>query len=408
LVAVLWVVIVAGLLLLGVQKAARMHRALAHSELAAVQAQWLARAGVEQAMAVLDDEQSTSDTVTQTWYRDESLFEKVRLAGGWFRVHSAADDNRPGLDDESGRINLNNADAKQLRELKTLTDTQIDSLIDWRSTSDTPSPNGAKAGYYQHLKFPYEMRGKEFQTHRELLLVRGFEDRKFFGDAPGDLAATGPAAQTTVYSYQANRDPAGGNRVNVNSVSAQVLQDRWHFTPQLAQAFVQARSGRTFQNLAALLDVQPQNQNRSNDATDQQPAGGGNTPVTQITLPWLAEHVEEMALNDQHRLPGKINVNTASREVLLTLPGITSELVDQIITQRESSSGGFKSLADLLDRHVLGTELFRGIFEKLTVRSDVFSVESTGMSDGGVQRRVLAVIDRGASPMRILYWYQDP
>jgi type II secretory pathway component PulK len=238
---VLWVVVVCGMMMLGVMKACRAKRALAHEEFGAVEAHWLARAGVEQAMAVLEDDDPSADSPADKWYDNPGIFEKVELGSGTFSVRSAADNHRAGLDDEAARVNLTVADKKQLTELKTLSETQVDSLIDWRRGGDQPSPNGANAGYYQHLSLPYEMRGKDFQTHRELLLVRGFEDRSFFGRPGAALAAGGDAAQTTVYSYQPNRDPTGAPRINFNTVSAELLQQRFNFTPQLAAGVMQTR-----------------------------------------------------------------------------------------------------------------------------------------------------------------------
>lgn len=427
LVIVMWVVIVAGLMLLGVMRSAQTHWALAHEEFGAVEAHWLARAGVEQAMAVLEDDDPTSDTPAESWYQDTSVFEKIELGSGTFTVHSAADDGRAGLDDESGRLNLNAADKKQLTELKTLSDMQIDSLIDWRTPNDVSSGDGAKAGYYQHLEHPYELRGKELQTQRELLLVRGFEDRSFFGKPGSTLAAAGPASQTTVYSYTTNLDPQGAARVNFNTVPAQTLQERFNFSPQLAQAVVQQRATQQFQNLSALLEVRPPGSpgspgssgspgraaprsgpGSSNAPSSPESSPGGAAPLTQITLPWVAQHAEEISVSDDSRLPAKLNINTASREVLMSLPGLSEELADRIVADRSSSNGGFASLADVLERHLLSDDVFRAVFEKLTVRSDVFSVESVGVSASGVQRRILAVIDRGSSPMSILYWYQTP
>ena len=55
LVAVMWVVLVAGLMLLGLQKAVRVNFATAHNELDSVRAHWLARAGVEVTLDVWDE-----------------------------------------------------------------------------------------------------------------------------------------------------------------------------------------------------------------------------------------------------------------------------------------------------------------------------------------------------------------
>jgi DNA uptake protein ComE-like DNA-binding protein len=437
LVIVMWVVLVSGLMLVGVMKAARTQRALAHGELSAVEAHWLARAGVEQAMAVLeDDDDLATDSTLEKWYSNPAVFENVELGTGSFSVRSSGDDNRPGLDDESSKINLNVADKPQLTEMKTMSDGQINALLEWRAGAGGGggsvaasagsagargaggarsgsnggggggNDNGSQGGYYTQLQFPYEMRGGPLQTHRELFLVRGFEDRSFFGKPGATFAATGSAAQTTVYSYQTDHDPKGAPRINMNTTSAQDLQEKLNFTPQLAQGVVQGRATQQYQNLAALLNVRPQ----------QGGGGGGNAngssptssepPVTQMTLQWLAGHAEQITVSDDARLPAKINVNTASHDVLITLPGINGELADRIITQRSASGGVFRTLADLLDRRVLEQNVLRNLLDKITVRSDVFSVESVGVSAGGVQRRIFAVIDRGQKPVGILYWYQ--
>ena len=220
----------------------------------------------------------------------------------------------------------------------------------------------------------------------------------------GANLATGDAAQTTVYSYQTNRDPKGLPRENLNSATAQNLQERFNFTPQLAQAVVQGRNPR-YQNLAALLNVRPQAGRPAADNSSP-PSNSGEPQVTQMTLDWLAKHSEEICLDDANRLPAKININTASHEVLKTLPGMNDERAEQIISSRSASGGVFNTLGDVLDRRVLEPNVLRGMLDKLTVRSDVFTVESVGVSGSGVQERIIAVIDRGSDPVGILYWCQ--
>src|SRR5205814_1771062 len=120
--------------------------------------------------------------------------------------------------------------------------------------------------------------------HRELLLVKGFEDRTFFGKPSSSLAPLGPASQTTIYSYDANRDSRGAPRVNFNTAPADKLQERFNFTPQLAQGVIQGRNPQ-YQKLAALADVKPQ-QGPIAPAPNNTPRSN-QPPVTQITLQWL-------------------------------------------------------------------------------------------------------------------------
>src|SRR5437016_10750265 len=94
LVTVMWVVLVSGLMLLGVVKAARTQRALSHGGFQALEAHWLARAGVEQAMAVLEDDDPAADSPLDKWFDDRSVFENIELGSGSFSVVSVAEDNR--------------------------------------------------------------------------------------------------------------------------------------------------------------------------------------------------------------------------------------------------------------------------------------------------------------------------
>ncbi len=93
--------------------------------------------------------------------------------------------------------------------------------------------------------------------------------------------------------------------------------------------------------------------------------------------------------------------------MLETLPGVTADIADSIVSRRYSSAGPFAGVGDLLTDKTVSEAVFRELAERVTVRSSVFTVESTGTTVWGVQRKILAVIDRGSQPMSILYWYQS-
>ncbi|MFB2839137.1 helix-hairpin-helix domain-containing protein [Floridanema evergladense] len=62
--------------------------------------------------------------------------------------------------------------------------------------------------------------------------------------------------------------------------------------------------------------------------------------------------------------PQRINPNTATREMLNTVPGIDSLLADKIVENRESS-GFYRSLADFQNRLVLPSELISQLMHHL-------------------------------------------
>jgi DNA uptake protein ComE-like DNA-binding protein len=139
-----------------------------------------------------------------------------------------------------------------------------------------------------------------------------------------------------------------------------------------------------------------------NGASQTRTANAAN----EITVQWVAQHIDDICLSDAKRQAGKINVNTASREVLLTLPQMTTDTADAIISRRTSSSGQYTNVGQLLGQG-MDENLFKAAAEKCCVRSNVFEVHSVGAASRGVRREIVAIIDRGSSTMAILYWWQS-
>src|SRR5690606_5820393 len=127
LIAVLWIGALAAILLVGVRLGAAVDLSLSHAELEVVQARWLARAGVDQAMAVLADDGLEVDSPRELWYRDTGYFENVELATGTFAVTAPPGENDPdtavrfGVTDLAGLLNVNAADNAQLQRLDDVT-----------------------------------------------------------------------------------------------------------------------------------------------------------------------------------------------------------------------------------------------------------------------------------------------
>jgi len=458
LIAVLWVVTIGGMLLLGVNRIVSADLTMARNELESVRAHWLARSGVERAMAVLADDSRVADGGWDLWYSDEDSFNQVELIGGVFSVTAPppamADPAtvRYGLVDLAGRLDLNTAQGKQFGELVDLESWQVAAIIDWRDNDNDSQPGGAEALHYQQLPYPYEIRNGPFQSTDELRLVHGMDGPAIAGEDANDngvldaneddltrswppdngdgLLTLGLAGQVTVYAYELNLDGDGVERVNVNTVDAQELIDQFGFTKALAEGFTSRQSGSSrttttdgsgattrsggggessrgggsrFSSLMDLLDVKPKKP--SGDEQNNQDDDEGT--VKEITLSWLAQHFDELTLTDDRRLPARVNVNTASPAVLRTLPEMDETTVETIVRRQDSGAGPFDSVGGLLIDEVLSEKQFKAMAEKVTVRSNVFEIRSTGVTRWGIRQEIVAVVDRGTNPMSILYWYQS-
>ena len=445
LIAVMWVVLIAGLMLIGVQKGVRVNLATAYSELGSVQAHWLARAGVEQAIAVLEDDDSSGDNMWEAWYSDPDSFEEIELATGTFSVTAppgVTDDPRKvryGLIDHCGRLNVNTAGGGQLGSLCELADWQVDSILDWRDSDDETRSGGAEGLYYHHLEYPYLIRNGPLRTINELRLVRGIEEMVFAGedanlngvldtneddlresypehdDGDGELTL-GLGGLTTIYAYELNKDATGSERVNVNTVDRDSLVQRFNFTEALAEAVVNYGSNRNtsrrpgasgnrgsqrqrFTKLMDLLNVRAQQSSESRSEDKDK--------VKEITVKWLAEHLDELTLTDDERLGGRINVNAASRKVLMSLDKMTESTAEDIVRRQGLGEGPFRSVGELLMSNTITEDQFKAFAEVLTVRSSVFEIRSTGVAKWGIREKIVAVVDRGAERTNIVYWYQS-
>ena len=107
-------------------------------------------------------------------------------------------------------------------------------------------------------------------------------------------------------------------------------------------------------------------------------------------------------------IPGRININTASREVLLSVPGLEETTVDSILAVRSPSGSSGQAIFDtsgwLLAENLVELSEMRELDRYLTGGGDVYRVQSVGFFDaGGVSVRLDAVLDATELPPRLLF-----
>ncbi len=117
-------------------------------------------------------------------------------------------------------------------------------------------------------------------------------------------------------------------------------------------------------------------------------------------------HFDHAQLDPQLIRIGPVNINTASTDVLLTLPGVTDAVASRMIAGRPygDQDGKGQGIGDLLAGDVLGTidedrlALFRALGHLVTVHSDVFEITSLGQAAPEdrleASQRIHAVVQR--------------
>jgi hypothetical protein len=147
--------------------------------------------------------------------------------------------------------------------------------------------------------------------------------------------------------------------------------------------------------------------------------------TAQLSSPWsssntdiqtnVAHVLEALTLTDNPYIDGRINVNLASREVLIGLPApMTDVIADAIVgSQVKPTSGQSSSSDQSADRMTTAWLVLTGILTInqleqldpfLTSRGDVFHLQSVGFFDGGgPMARVEAVIDATQTPPQVIF-----
>ncbi len=134
------------------------------------------------------------------------------------------------------------------------------------------------------------------------------------------------------------------------------------------------------------------------------------SPLAVEDLPILMDRLttRRPEKNKVTRVEGLININTAPREVLRCLPGLTGEQIEAIVTARESlDAETLATPAWLMTEGILELDAFDAIASSITSRSQQFTIESLGYADHmGMVTRLQVVVDM-VGPIAQTIYYRD-
>lgn len=335
--------VLAGLVAL-VAGIAASHREGIHAEFRRLEdrrAQIMAEAGLQHAIAIL---------------QQQKIGNPAQKSDAWATVGSSAktaymldtDLYRFQILDSGSRINLNTVAEDQLKRLP-ISREQVAAILDWREAKTTPRVDGAKDEYYNFLPNPYNAKLQTFDSVEELYLVKGF--------APAvvsmNSSSANSAGQTlsidmfTVDSSSADRSPDGSAKLNLSQATVDQLT-ALGISPEAANVIVQAHPN----TLADALRL-PGAQSAARTVADR---------TTAVTQP------EQFGL---------LNINTAPSNALVTLPGVSSDIAESIVSHQ---SIGFKSLGELLDIPGIDAATLANFVDRVCVGSTSFCVRCIGTS----------------------------
>ena len=341
-------------------------------------------------------------------------------------------------------------------QLPGMTEAIADAILDWLDADDQTREFGAETEYYQTLDRPYRAANAVPKQLSELLFVKGVTRPLLMGispgsdatnqssqaltpsiDANGDLASNPMATigagwiqHLTVHSSERNRTSPGQPGISLNSTGlAELEQQLTAVLPEnlvryilLARVYgltisAEPQSGADpsaapyassmvaafpIASLADLINSSIQVSLGTGPIVVQSPLQSSSPEFATLA----ASLFDLTTVNSESVIYGRINLQTAPEIVLRTIPGLTPELVTQIITQRATlDDAETGTVAWLLSRNVLDPALFRRVFPELTMGGDVFQCDVlVHRAIGGPMLRRNLILDAASTPPRRLYW----
>lgn len=282
----------------------------------------------------------------------------------------------------------------------------------------------------------------------------------------------GWSAYLTLYSLETNLNPDGEPKIDLNQSDMEQLYEQLEevLGANRARFIVAWRLGEDADDdepadkidasidldlsqqpqrtLSSVLDLIGKNVRLTSGGAEGESAGGGNAPaggtgsaggagrggtgasagaaapggeaeetVLETPFPddpssmrdYLPELMDYVAVTTSSPIPGRININQAPRKVLEGIPGMTAEIVEKIIGEREPDP----TQADVSRRHetwilsegLVTLDEMRQLMPFVTGGGSVYRAQVVGYFDqGGRAVRIEAVLDATTNPARLVFF----
>jgi type II secretory pathway component PulK len=158
----------------------------------------------------------------------------------------------------------------------------------------------------------------------------------------------------------------------------------------------------------------PAGNNQGGQQGNQQDAVVYDSPFSDDILAmagYLPTLLDSVSVNRSAWVPGRININQAPWSILANIPGMSPEIADQIIANREMSDAAEESDPNrrfetwILTSGIVTLQEMRTLTPFITAGGDVYRAQIVGyFEDGAASSRAEVVIDATQSTPRILFW----
>ncbi len=367
----------------------------------------------------------------------------------------AAGSGDPADPDGAAPQELDTSGRGMLMKLPGMTIDVADAILDWIDADDEPREYGAEIDYYSSLTPSYSPQNGPLKTVEDLLLVRGMTPNLLFGrdiNRNGLLDAAemnlplladvdlgdgsmdfGWSAYLTLHSQEKNVTKDGEPRIDLNGDDMQqlftdlsaVMDEAWatfivayrqrgpytgnsneNVEPAGQQTLDLTQAGQfPLTQVLDLIGVRVQIQSDDDTVIVESPFA--DNPVAMSA--YLPKLMDVCTVNSSPTIPGRVNINRAPRIVLLAIPGMTTEMADMIINQRDVENNEFdddlQNETWLLSRAVVTLDEMRTLMPFVTAGGDVYRAQIIGYFDSGeISSRAEVIFDATTAYPRIVSW----
>jgi general secretion pathway protein K len=222
------------------------------------EAYYIAEAGLALAtLALLQGSETAGDSDAETSeavLRVNAPLPIVPYAGGRVGIW---------VDNSSGQVDLNTADAPLLRLMlgglnldEDRMDTIVDAIMDWRDEDEFHRASGAESDYYRSLPEPYYSKNADFDSIEELRLVKGVTEELFDPLRERFTVFTDSASESRQLRKLFRKGAAAeAGHINLNAAHPDVLMALPEMTEERVAAIAEFRQNRDFKSLTEVSDL---------------------------------------------------------------------------------------------------------------------------------------------------------